>query len=201
MRLRVGLFAPAVFMLLIDAVPLPAEAAEAVNLAKINVCSLITSAEMSAAVGAPMGPVERPIAGNQDAAVVAADGSAVPAGIVASMAAFLRSRDCMWRRTPAPRAGDPPLAPGQMVGVDLYVMPSSQGYFLEEKYRAGVERITTISGLGDDAYYTFGPVTQELKVKRGDIFIQVDCYAVYPVDRQSVMDAERTIAAQVLSEL
>ena len=206
MRLKVGLFAPAVFMLLINAAPLPAVAAQPVNLASVDACSLITAAEMSAAVGAPMGPgevpfIERLPGTDPDAGVVAQDRIIVPAGVMAAMAAMDRNRYCTWRRTPPPREGDPPLAPGQMVRVELYVMPLSQGYLLAENYRVGVERITTISGLGDDAYYTFGPLEQELKVKSAGIFIQVDCYAVYPADRQAAMDAERTIAAQVLSEL
>jgi hypothetical protein len=201
MRLTFGLFAPAAFMLLMYAAPLPAAAAETVNLATITVCSLVTSAEMSAAVGAPMTPIERSIAGIPDATAFTVDGVAVPAAMIARMVALARSRDCSWIRTPPPREGDPPLAPGQVVRVDLYVQPSSQGYFLDEKYRAGNENYTSIPGLGDDAYYTFNRLTRELRVKSGDMFIQVNFVAVNPADRQTILDAEMTIAAQVLSEL
>jgi hypothetical protein len=65
--------------------------------------------------------------------------------------------------------------------------------------RVGCAGITSISGLGDDAYFmnTRGPMV--LDVKRGPIMVRV---AWLPgADPQRVMGAEKTIAARVLSEL
>jgi hypothetical protein len=50
-------------LILINAASLPAAPAESVDLALIDACSLLTQAEMSAAVGAPMGSGRHPAPG------------------------------------------------------------------------------------------------------------------------------------------
>lgn len=182
MRVRVYLFASAVFMLLIDAAPLPAACAESVNLASVSACSLLTQAEMSAAVGEPMGSGE---------SYMMVTKQLLPGTVPGT-------KQCTWRRL-SRREGDPASKP-IAEEVDLYVMPFVETIFLAENDRVGQEGITSISGLGDDAYYmTVGWVTG-LDVKKGAIIVRVTLIGG-ATDRQTVMDAERTFAAQVLSEL
>jgi hypothetical protein len=174
MRLRVGLFAPAVFMLLIDAAPSPAAAAQPVNLASVDACSLLSQEEMTAAVGLPMSPGEH---------------MPVPAN-------FPKSPNfCMWLQLPP--AGVRPQPPLQM---ELKVTPFIAGQFELGKNIAGQDGVTSVSGLGDDAYYAQIGMMMLLNVKKGALDVQVTWLPVV-TDRQHVMDAERSIAAQVLSEL
>lgn len=78
----------------------------------------------------------------------------------------------------------------------LSVDPFAERIFEADKYRAGQENVTSVSGLGDDAYYAqLGPMTI-LNVKKGSIAFKVTL--VGTTDRQTAMDAEMTIASQVL---
>jgi hypothetical protein len=96
---------------------------------------------------------------------------------------------------PPPRGGPPPT----LILLQLWVMPFAERIFEADKYRAGQENVTSVSGLGDDAYYAqIGPMTI-LNVKKGSIEVQVTWLGT--TDHQTVMDAEKTIAAQVLLEL
>jgi hypothetical protein len=167
----------AAFTLLISAAPLTAAAAGSVDLASIDPCSLITSAELSSAVGVPMGSGEHPMMRKAQ----------FMSGTVPG------ATQCEWKR-PAQR--EVSLA---LEEVDLYVMPFSETIFLAKNDRVGRASITSISGLGDDAYFVNTWGTMVLDVKRGPIMVRV---AWLPgADPQTVIDAERTIAARVLSEL
>jgi hypothetical protein len=174
MRLRIGLFAPAVLMLLIDAAPLPAAAAQPVNLASVDACSLLSQAEMTAAVGLPMSPGEH---------------DAFPPNLPKSL------NFCTWLQIvpPGPRPQPP-------VKLELKMMPFNAGYFELGKNMAGRDGVTSVSGLGDDAYYAETGILMLLNVRKGAVDVLVTWIPVM-TDRQQVMDAERTIAAQVLSEL
>jgi hypothetical protein len=172
MRVKVYLFASAVFMLLVNAAPLPAATAESVNLASVDACSLLTPAELGAAVGVPMDSYFHAQNHNH----------AGPTTI------------CTWQ---SPPRGDGP--PVTLMFLQLSVMPFAKSIFEQEKYRAGQENVTNVSGLGDDAYYAqIGPMTI-LNVKKGAIEVKVTWAGT--TDDQTAMDAERSIAAQVLSEL
>ena len=163
MRWRVCLFASAAFILLINAAPLPAATA-----ASVDACSLLTPAELSAAVGVPMDSYSHTNMG--------------------------ATNSCTWMSPPS--TGRPPPT---LVWLQLWVMQFVEQIFEQEKYRAGRENITSVSGLGDDAYYVqIGPMTI-LNVKKGSIEVQVTWTGT--TDQQSVLDGEKTIAAQVLSEL
>lgn len=168
MRARVYLFASAVLTLLFSAAPLPADTAASVSIVSVDACSLLTQAELSAAVGAPMDSYRHDHPGTTNA--------------------------CTWMRPP-PRGGPPPT----LILLQLWVMPFAERIFEADKYRAGQENVTSVSGLGDDAYYAqIGPMTI-LNVKKGSIEVQVTWLGT--TDHQTVMDAEKTIAAQVLLEL
>jgi hypothetical protein len=159
-HLRIYLLASAVFMLLINAAPLPATAAESVKLASVDACSLLTPAELSAVVGVPM--VTFPFTG--------------------------RTLGCWWMSHPT-----------ALINVHLGLFTFSKRIFEQQKHLAGQENVTDVSGFGDDAYYAqIGPETY-LNVKKGDIEVQVAWSGT--TDHQTVMDGEKTIAAQVLSEL
>jgi hypothetical protein len=177
MRFRHWLFASVVLNLLISVAPLTAAAAGSVDLASIDACSLLTPSELSAAVGVPMGSGEHPMMRNAQLMLGTVPGA----------------KQCEWKR---PTQREVSLA---LEEVDLYVMPFVEKSFLAKNDRAGRAGITSISGLGDDAYFTNNWGAMVLDVKRGPIIVRV---AWLPgADPQTVMDAERTIAAQVLSEL
>jgi hypothetical protein len=180
MRPRVCLFASAVLILLINAAPLPADTAASVNLASVDVCSLLTQAELSTAFGVPMG------------SVVFHRAATVPGTVPGT-------KQCAWRRSPSTE-GDPRQRPILLEELDLCVMPFVETNFLAENDRVGDESVTSISGLGDDAYYMTVAWVTGLDVKKGAIIVRVTLIGG-ATDRQTVMDAERTIAAQVLSEL
>jgi hypothetical protein len=180
MRPRVRLFASAVLILLINAAPLPAATAESVNLASVDACSLLTQAEMSAATGFPVDSY------------------------------FYRhdypgpTNPCTWMRLP-PRKADSPPGP-TLILLKLWVMSAERSFgggFGADQDNPEQE-ITSVSGLGDDAYYATrglnaGASVTVLNVKKGAIEVQVTWIGT--TDHQTVMDAEKTIAAQVLSEL
>jgi hypothetical protein len=162
MRPRVCLFASAVFIILINAAPLPAATA-----ASVDACSLLTQEEVSAVVGVPMH-----------------SGEHTPPDVMQS---------CHWVPSKAP----PPMG----LHLQLWVMPFVEGIFEAEKRRAGQENVTSVSGLGDNAYYAIfgGGSMTVLNVKKGSFIVQVTWIGT--TDHQTVMDAERTIATQVLLEL
>ncbi len=172
MRLRVGLFAPAVFVLLIDAAPLPAVAALPVNLASVDACSLVRQEEMTAAVGFPVNPGEH-----------------MP---FRTMLNF-----CTWLQVQVPQPAG--LRQAQ-IKLELKVMPFNAGLFELGKNITGKDGVTNVSDLGDDAYFARMGVMTLLNVKKGAVNVQVTWVPAL-TDRQQVMDAERSIAAQVLSEL
>jgi hypothetical protein len=166
MRPRVCLFASAVLMLLINAAPLPAATAESVNLASVDTCSLLTQAEVSAAVGVSM----------------SSGGPLTPKS----------SRLCMWFPSGGLKTGaSPPI----IMGLTLWVLPAENF----EQNMVG-QNVTLVSGLGDEAYYVDLPGRYTvLDVEKGTICVQVGWQGF--AGRQAIMDAERSIAAQVLSEL
>jgi hypothetical protein len=91
------------------------------------------------------------------------------------------------------------LASAALINVHLGLFTFSKRIFEQQKHLAGQENVTDVSGFGDDAYYAqIGPETY-LNVKKGDIEVQVAWSGT--TDHQTVMDGEKTIAAQVLSEL
>ena len=172
MRPRVCLFASAVLILLINGAPLPAATAESVNLASVDACSLLTQTEMSAAVGTPMNPGEHP---SPD------------------------TGSCTWRSRPASATGAQ--TPGVLLLLSVARLYAAFGpIFLAEEDRAGIQRFTSVLWLGDDAYYeSEDGIETVLSVKKEAIVVQVTW--VGGSDQQSVLDAEKTIAAQALSKL
>jgi hypothetical protein len=167
MRFRHCLFASAVCMLLINATPLPAA-----NAAPVDICSLLTEAEVSAAVGVSM---------NSGLPVT-------PIGTHARPGA-----PCKW----LPSGGFRPGAPPPIVN-DLRLWAFPEEYF--ERDMVG-ENVTSVSGLGDEAYYVnmSGGYTV-MDVNKGALCVQVVWHGPN-WDHQEIIDAEQTIAAQVLSEL
>jgi hypothetical protein len=170
MRPRVCLLASAVLILLIDAPPLPAATAAAVNIAPVDVCSLLTQTELSAAVG-------------------------IPTDLFTHSTAAMNT--CMWTTHPPKGGSHPPMT---LIYLQLSVFSFAQRIFDEEKQSAGQANVTNVSGLGDQAYYAqITPDITVLNVKKGDKQVHVTWAGA--ADHQTVMDDERTIAAQVLSEL
>lgn len=103
---------------------------------------------------------------------------------------------CVWMTHP-PKGGQPPMS---LIFLQLSVFSFAQRAFDQEKTNAVRESVTDISGLGDEAYYAqITPDVTILNVKKGDKEVQVMWGGA--ADHQTVMDAERTIAAQVLLEL
>lgn len=188
MRLRACLFASAVLIILIIAAPSPLATAASVNIASVDACSLLTQAELSAATGVPM------------------DSYSYRHGFPGA------TSFCTWTRTPARvadaqlRKGDSPPGP-TLILLQLWVMSAERSFghdFEAGKDGAGQENVTSVSGLGDDAYYATtglngGASVTVLNVKKGSIEVQVTWIGT--TDHQTVMDAEKTIAAQVLLEL
>jgi hypothetical protein len=171
MRSRVCLFASAFFILLINTVP-PAVIAAPIW-ASADACLLLSQAEVSAAVGVPMDP------GRHEAGA---------------------SNECSWR---------PHLTfdkDGKWVRnvnhLQLWVETADQEnitrVFEWEKFARGQENVTSAPHLGDDAYYAhYGLGATDLIVRKGLIVLRI--LAIGPTDRQTVMDADKTIAAQLLS--
>jgi hypothetical protein len=119
MRLRIWPFGCAVLVLLINVAPLPAGIP-----ASIDACSLLSQAELSTAVGAPMN------SGTHESGT---------------------TQSCMWSPSGGPRL---PSDSRPFVGLlQLWVMPFAEQVFEADKYSAGQENVTSVSGLGDDAYY------------------------------------------------
>jgi hypothetical protein len=82
--------------------------------------------------------------------------------------------------------------------VELFVEPANG--FGWDLLSVSEEYVTSISGLGEDAYYIEHPhMMMTLNVKKGDLCLIVTWIGI--IDPQKVMDSERTIAAQVLSRL
>jgi hypothetical protein len=135
----------------------------------VDACSLLTQAEISAAVGIPM------LSGRHD----------FPG----------TTQECSWQRR-LPQPGGPPLT---ILSLQLFVEPAEG--FEWNKHNVSQENVTSVSGVGEDAYYTEQGKGSAmiLNVKKGDLCVIVTWILV--TDRQRVMDAEKTIAAQVLSKL
>jgi hypothetical protein len=172
-RLRVYLFASAVFILTINAAPLPAATPASVNLASVDACSLLTQAEVSAAVGAPM------TIGRHDPGT---------------------TQSCSWSWI-MPSSFQPQAAPPPII-LSLRLAVGATGPMACNRiYFVGSANVTSVSGLGDDAYYAqIGNSQTVLDVKKGGICVHISWLSAQD-DSQTVMDGERSIAAQVLSEL
>ena len=105
------------------------------------------------------------------------------------------TQQCTWQR-PFPQRVSPPATLDRL---ELFVEPADG--FEWDKHNVSQENVTSVSGLGEEAYYTEHPhVLMYLTVKKGDLCVIVTWIGV-TTDRQQVMDAEKTIAAQVLSKL
>ncbi len=105
------------------------------------------------------------------------------------------AQECSWHRRFPPPGGPPPI----ILSLQLFVEPAEG--FEWNKHNVSQENVTSVSGLGEDAYYTEQGEgsAMTLNVKKGDLCVIVTWILV--TDRQTVMDAEKTIAAQVLSKL
>jgi len=108
---------------------------------------------------------------------------------------------CTWTRLPPKTAESSPPGP-TLVSLKLSVMSAESfgGGFGADKINPAHE-ITSVSGLGDDAYYATtalnaGASVTVLNVKKGGLCVQVTWLGT--TDHQTVMNAEKTIAAQVL---
>jgi hypothetical protein len=178
MRSTVCLSTFAALILLIDAAPLPAAPAEPVDPPSLDACTLLTQAEMSAAVGAPMGSGRHTAPG---------------------------ANACSWQWQPQWLPGTGKIVPPPqpfVVSVELSVVPFNKWRFERQKELAGPASATDVAGLGDEAYYYVQTkIMNILKVRRGSIEIQLMVVTDQATDQQSMLDSERTIAAQVLSEL
>ena len=64
---------------------------------------------------------------------------------------------------------------------------------------AGQLTITPVSGLGDDAYYASAGNHPKLNVKKGDLSVSVEVFGDFPADK--LKDIEKTLALQILSKL
>jgi hypothetical protein len=83
--------------------------------------------------------------------------------------------------------------------VTLSVNPFFENMYQAEAYRVGKDHVVSVSDLGEEAYYaTYGSRTV-LNAKKGDIYVELSCIGA--LDHQVVLDAEKSIVAQVLSEL
>jgi hypothetical protein len=101
---------------------------------------------------------------------------------------------CSWQ-PPFHQPGHPP---SSIARVELFVEPANG--FGWDLLSVSEEYVTSISGLGEDAYYIEHPhMMMTLNVKKGDLCLIVTWIGI--IDPQKVMDSERTIAAQVLSRL
>ncbi len=91
----------------------------------------------------------------------------------------------------------------QRTYVKLWVMPYVESIFDSEAHQAGKENVISVSDIGDKAYFaTYGGAMTVLNVKKGDIHVQLTYIGyVGAMDQQSVLDAEKSIVSQVLSEL
>jgi hypothetical protein len=137
----------------------------------IDACSLLTEAEINAAVGVPM------LSGRHED----------PATL----------QECNWRR-PIRGLRGPDAPPMTILWLQLFVEPANGCEF--DRSKTAPPNITSLSGLGEDAYYTEQAGSMmTLHVREGDICVLVTWQVI--ADRQAVMDAEKSIAAQVLSRL
>lgn len=103
---------------------------------------------------------------------------------------------CTWLQVQVPQPG---VLRQAQIKLELKVMPFNAGLF-ELGKNTGKDAVTNVSDLGDDAYFAQMGVMTLLNVKKGAVNVQVTWVPAL-TDRQQVMDAERSIAAQVLSEL
>jgi probable HAF family extracellular repeat protein len=144
-------------------------AANAAKLRAIDACSLLSQDEMSAAVGAPMDSGKH---------------FSIPKNLPGFKNSPEAKNECTWIQIPGPSRFQATLT--------LWIMPATD----YDKRKAWTENITNVEGLGDDAYYDNNITVPILKVKEGGLYIEVSERSAS--DRQTIMDAERTIAARVL---
>jgi hypothetical protein len=142
-----------------------------------DACSLLTQAQVSAALGVSVAP-----------------GAHVnPSNL----------KTCMWSPPGGLTMGKDLFV--SLKTVDEYtsskaLMERTRTAMKEEKEDdAGQLTITPVSGLGDDAYYTSAGNHPKLNVKKGDLSFSVEVFGDFPADKSK--DIEKTLASQIVSKL
>jgi hypothetical protein len=165
MHFRSSLYAINIFIAVVCAALPPAASAAPPT----DACALLSTAQLSAALGVPM-----------DAGTYVTPG-------------FLRT--CTW--TPSGGA-----TPG-LKFVTLYLQPAD-GFdagkgMLQMGQSGGKVLLTSLSGVGDDAYYAdFGGKITSLFVKKGATALKLTWYGATAPEK--VMAIEKTLALQALSK-
>jgi hypothetical protein len=142
-----------------------------------DACSFLTEAQVSAALGVSVAP----------------GAHRNPANL----------KTCMWSPPGALTMGNDLLV--SLKTADEYknsktLMERTQAAMKEEKdEEAGQLAITSVSGLGDDAYYASAGNHPKLNVKKGALSFSVEVLGDFPADKSK--DIEKTLALQILSKL
>ena len=124
-----------------------------------NACSLLTAAQVSAIVGAPVG----------------AGSPLIPSS----------PKECQWRATAA----------GSKIRVQLF-LKDARAFALAKMPLQGIAKVA-VSGIGDEAVYSTGPV---LSVKKGNVVFDVHVLSYgLPEDKAKAM--EKSLALDVLAKL
>jgi hypothetical protein len=101
------------------------------------------------------------------------------------------TRTCTWNvpAGPAPR----------LKMITLFLQTSDQFETAKQVQQASNFQVETVSGVGDDAYYsTTGNITS-LIVKKGNVAFKIGMYGEFPLDKKKAMS--KAMALQVLSKL
>jgi hypothetical protein len=101
------------------------------------------------------------------------------------------TKTCTW----SPPVGPPP----RLAAITLLLQTSNSFEAAKQMQQAGKFQVETVSGIGDDAYYsTVGNVTS-LIVKKGGVAFKIGMYGEFPLDKKKAMS--KAMAFEVLSKL
>lgn len=172
MRAKAAIAALSVAIFIIASAAVPSASA-----APNDACALVTQAQMSAALGVPVG----------------AGTHVVPNS----------AKECTWTPTGGATKDvkyatvsfqDPS---GYAIG--KMVMQRAQAE-VNQKEGAGSMAADSASGIGDDAYYmSMGTGYTTLMLKKGNVSLKIAIYGEMPVDKKRA--AEKTLALQALSKI
>ena len=160
MPAKISLGAVAAILIMVAAI---APAADAATLD--DACSLLTPAQVGAALNAPVGA-----------------GSYVTPTF---------KKTCTWNTNSDVTTGAPYVT---------LMLESSDGYQArKETFQMRTKAVTSVSGLGDDAYYLAAGNYAALLVKKGNVAFKVAVYGRAPLEQKEAV--AKTLAEQVVSKL
>jgi hypothetical protein len=101
------------------------------------------------------------------------------------------TRTCTWNVAagPAPR----------LKSITLFLQSADQFETAKQMQQASKFDVESVSGVGDDAYYSSVGNVTSLIVKKGNVAFKIGMYGEFPLDKKKAMS--KAMAVQVLSKL